>query len=155
MNPVMRERARSEGGFTLIELLVVMIIIAILMAVAVPTFLKQKQNAVRSQATSNVKQIVNAIESCAVDNITGAYNTPTVCNSKTTIQTQEKALSAASIAGRGWDFTVAGGANDYSVTVTVTGQAPFTETHATDGTITRTCTNIASGGQACPASGKW
>jgi prepilin-type N-terminal cleavage/methylation domain-containing protein len=79
----MRERTRSEGGFTLIELLVVMIIIAILMAVAVPTFLSQKNNAQKTQATANIKQIVNAIESCASNNLDGSYR-PAVVTPGTT-----------------------------------------------------------------------
>jgi type IV pilus assembly protein PilA len=68
-----RDRARSEGGFTLIELLVVMIIISILMAVAVPTFLAQKNNAQKSKATANIKQIVNAVEACSANNTDGTY----------------------------------------------------------------------------------
>ena len=41
----MRKRMSGEGGFTLIELLVVIIIIAILAAIAIPTFLGQRQKA--------------------------------------------------------------------------------------------------------------
>ena len=52
-----QKATRGEGGFTLIELLVVMIIIAILMAVAVPTFLKQKQTAVATKAKANIRQV--------------------------------------------------------------------------------------------------
>ncbi len=40
-----RKRMTGEGGFTLIELLVVIIIIAILAAIAIPTFLGQRQKA--------------------------------------------------------------------------------------------------------------
>jgi type IV pilus assembly protein PilA len=39
------KRMKSEKGFTLIELLVVIIIIAILAAIAIPTFLGQRQKA--------------------------------------------------------------------------------------------------------------
>jgi type IV pilus assembly protein PilA len=90
-----RERNRSEGGFTLIELLVVMIIIAILMAVAVPTFLAQKNNAQKSKATSNIKQIVNTVEACAVNNTDGTY---TGCTTTANLQAVEKGLKNLTLA---------------------------------------------------------
>ena len=74
----LRERSEAESGFTLIELLVVMIIISILMAVAVPTFLSQKNNALKTQATSNIKQVITALESCAAAITQGGYNDGTL-----------------------------------------------------------------------------
>jgi prepilin-type N-terminal cleavage/methylation domain-containing protein len=58
---------RRQSAFTLIELLVVMIIIAILMAIAVPTFMSQKSAALKTKAIANIKQVENAIESCAAN----------------------------------------------------------------------------------------
>ena len=48
----LRKRMKGEKGFTLIELLVVIIIIAILAAIAIPTFLGQRQKAQDAAAKS-------------------------------------------------------------------------------------------------------
>ncbi len=48
-------RRQDEEGFTLIELMVVVMIIAILIAIAVPTFLSARQKAQNRQAESNLR----------------------------------------------------------------------------------------------------
>ena len=66
------KRMKSKKGFTLIELLVVIIIIAILAAIAIPTFLGQRQKAQDAAAKSLVRNAMTAAESAYVDNRT--YN---------------------------------------------------------------------------------
>lgn len=68
-----RRLASGESGFTLIELLVVMIIISILMAVAIPSFLGQKQKAVASTVKTSLKNVTDAIEGCQAGLTTGSY----------------------------------------------------------------------------------
>src|SRR6202050_3470623 len=68
----LRRRAEDEKGFTLIELLVVILIIAILAAVAIPTFLNQRGKAYDSNAQSMVKSAQVAEETYATSN-NGAY----------------------------------------------------------------------------------
>ena len=86
--------SREEQGFTLIELLVVMIIISILMAVAVPTFLSQKNTALKTQATSNIKNVINAVESCASQITTGGYTdgNGVDCTNQTQLEGYEASL---------------------------------------------------------------
>src|SRR5256714_14246146 len=54
------ERRRDEEGFTLIELMVVVLIIAILIAIAIPTFLGARSRAQDKQAQSNLRNALTA-----------------------------------------------------------------------------------------------
>lgn len=62
-----RER-RSEKGFTLIEIMIVVLIIGILLAIAVPNFIKARETSRAKACVSNLKQIDAAKEQWAMDN---------------------------------------------------------------------------------------
>ena len=62
-----RKAQENEGGFTLIELLVVIIIIGILAAIAIPTFLSQREKGYRADAKSVAKNAATATESFATE----------------------------------------------------------------------------------------
>ena len=144
-------RAQDEKGFTQIELLVVILIIGILAAVAIPTFLNQRGKAYDSNAQSQVKTAQIAEETYATDN-NGNYTS--AASDLKAIEPSLNDTSSATLA-----VVAPTGTAEYEVVSTAahTGDA-FTITETTAGTEINHCTAGTGGSGSpgtCPTSGSW
>ena len=143
----LRRRAEEEGGFTLIELLVVILIIGILAAIAIPSFLNQKTKANDASAKAMARSAQTAAETYSTDH--NGYANMTVSwlqNIEATLNdTSSAKLTAATPNATNDGYTVEADV--------VNGTNKFYITRAADGSVSRTCTTGGTG--SCPSGGNW
>jgi type IV pilus assembly protein PilA len=136
----LRRRVEEERGFTLIELLVVILIIGILAAIAIPTFLNQRGKAYDASAKSNIISAQTAMETYATDH-NGAYP----ATGSTSSATDPLVSIEPQLNNSPYVSYTAAGAN-YTLTATSGGSTPDTFVLTDNaGVVTRTCSGSGGG----------
>ena len=149
----LRQRSKDEGGFTLIELLVVILIIGILAAIAIPSFLNQKSKASDASAKSQVRTGETAMETYSTDH-NGEYANGGTPATLAEIQAVEPTLSDTSSA----TFAVTAATNSYKISSTSNATKDvFTIERTSSGAINRTCSSAAGTKTGCSGkeTGSW
>jgi type IV pilus assembly protein PilA len=119
-------KKKGNEGFTLIELLVVIIIVGVLAAIALPSFLNQIGKARGSEAKSNIGTINRSQQAYRLE--------------KNAFSTNLGGLDAK-ISGKFYSYTVGGGtATDASVGATLTAVASDLKTYS--GAVKQTATDF-------------
>mgnify|MGYP000925989212 CR=1 FL=1 len=73
MSHCMRKGKRREEGFTLIELVIVMAIMAILVVIAIPSYITARQSATISASKSNLRNLAMALRLYTAENNLNVY----------------------------------------------------------------------------------
>ena len=122
LTAIRRRINQEEEGFTLIELMVVVLIIAILLAIAIPTFLGARNAANARAAQSNLRNALTAEQTYYTNN--QSWDTDPSTATAGSVAAEETALTWTTTAGvkPGNSILVSSDSADNGVVMTAAGQ---------------------------------
>jgi type IV pilus assembly protein PilE len=139
----------ARRGFTLIELMVVVAIVAILAAIAIPSYNEQVRKSRRAEAASELARLHMAQERWRADRPT--YGTLAQIGGVATMPNGYYTISVATPGGNCASGVAASNANSFSITATAAG-AQLSDTRCATMTLTSLCgtvTKTSTGGGQC------
>lgn len=131
---VLESGTSAEDGYSLIELLVVILILGILSAIAIPSFLNQQSKAYDAQAKSIARNAETTAEAIASEH-DGLYQEV----SETTINAEEPSIPIVANAHAAYLSKVTSNAYEYKITTKSTNGDELTISRNAAGEISREC----------------
>jgi type IV pilus assembly protein PilA len=114
------KRAEGQDGFTLIELMVVVLIISILIAIALPTFLGARSRAQNRAAQSDLSNALVAAKVMYQDNSSYAFANEVAATGLFTVEPSLCYAAAATLSTIGGACVSGGGGTNISVSAAAT-----------------------------------
>lgn len=146
----------SEGGYTLVELMVVVMIIAILLSIAVPTFLGAQNFAKNRSAQSSLRNSITAAKTIYIDS--GDYTTADPASMTLAEPGLQFLTSSADVSSDAQHISVTSTSNTfYAAARASNGNCFFAKDDVASGTqfATANSTDVCSADGATTTSATW
>jgi type IV pilus assembly protein PilA len=130
---------REENGFTLMELLTVLLIIGVLAAIAIPSFIGQTARANDAAAKTQIGTLQTAMKEFAMEN-SGSYKGATLAKLETIEPTLKDETTTVAKEVTGASST------SFEVESQAVGSKDVYKLTSSNGEVTRSCTPVNAGG---------